>query len=58
VEFDPTNDAMPAGNHVTITYGRDYSDVAPVMGVTLGGREQLINVSVQVLLPATPPGKR
>jgi transglutaminase-like putative cysteine protease len=57
LEFDPTNDVMPAGNHVTIAHGRDYSDVAPVMGVALGGGEQLINVSVQVLPPATPAGK-
>jgi transglutaminase-like putative cysteine protease len=54
LEFDPTNNVMPAGNHVTIAHGRDYSDVAPVMGVTLGGGEQLINVSVEVLPPAAP----
>jgi transglutaminase-like putative cysteine protease len=53
LEFDPTNDVMPTGNHVTIAHGRDYSDVAPVSGVALGGGEQLINVSVQVLPPAT-----
>lgn len=53
LEFDPTNDVMPAGNHVTVAHGRDYSDVAPVSGVALGGGEQLINVSVQVLPPAT-----
>ena len=52
LEFDPTNDVMPAGNHVTIAHGRDYSDVAPVVGVALGGGEQLINVSVSVLPPA------
>jgi transglutaminase-like putative cysteine protease len=53
LEFDPTNDVMAAGNHVTVAHGRDYSDVAPVSGVALGGGEQLINVSVQVLPPAT-----
>ncbi|MES1258277.1 MAG: transglutaminase family protein [Acidobacteriota bacterium] len=52
LEFDPTNDVMPAGNHVTIAHGRDYSDVAPVVGVALGGGEQLIHVSVSVLPPA------
>jgi transglutaminase-like putative cysteine protease len=32
-EYDPTN-AMPAGtDHVMISYGRDYADVAPVKGV-------------------------
>lgn len=52
LEFDPTNDVMPNSNHVTIAHGRDYSDVAPVRGVTLGGGEQIVNVSVQVLPPA------
>jgi len=54
LEFDPTNDVMPGGNHVTIAHGRDYSDVAPVNGVALGGGEQIVNVSVQVLPPAAP----
>jgi transglutaminase-like putative cysteine protease len=48
LEFDPTNDVMPQKNHVTIAWGRDYSDVAPVTGVALGGGEQIINVSVDV----------
>jgi transglutaminase-like putative cysteine protease len=41
VEFDPTND-IPAGNdHIVVGYGRDYSDVAPIVGVfrTSGGQE-------------------
>ncbi|NLS05447.1 transglutaminase family protein [Rhizobium sp. P32RR-XVIII] len=33
IELDPTND-MPAGtDHIVVAYGRDYSDVAPVIGV-------------------------
>jgi len=48
LEFDPTNDTMPNEGHVTIAHGRDYSDVAPVTGVALGGGEQMINVSVEV----------
>lgn len=36
VEFDPTN-AMPAGDgHIAIAYGRDYSDVAPIIGIVNG----------------------
>lgn len=31
-EYDPTNACFVAANHVTIGYGRDYSDVAPVTG--------------------------
>ncbi|PWU05378.1 MAG: transglutaminase [Terriglobia bacterium] len=46
--LDPTNDQLPDGNHITLAYGRDYSDVAPVKGVTLGGGEQVIDVEVLV----------
>jgi transglutaminase-like putative cysteine protease len=47
-EFDPTN-AMRVGNdHITVGYGRDYSDVAPIVGVlkTTGGQtgEQSVDV--------------
>ena len=31
-EYDPTNACFVAANHVTIGYGRDYGDVAPVTG--------------------------
>lgn len=48
LEFDPTNDTMPNEEHITIAHGRDYSDVAPVTGIALGGGEQMINVSVEV----------
>src|SRR5712691_1942825 len=48
LDLDPTNDQMVNGNHVTLAWGRDYSDVAPVKGVAIGGGEQVINVSVAV----------
>ncbi len=33
LEFDPTNN-IPAGpDHIVVGYGRDYSDVAPIIGV-------------------------
>jgi transglutaminase-like putative cysteine protease len=51
LDFDPTNDVMPRDNHVTVAHGRDYSDVAPVKGVALGGGDQIVNVSVEVLPP-------
>ena len=47
-DFDPTNNVMPHGDHITLAWGRDYSDVAPVKGVALGGGEQTIRVSVKV----------
>jgi transglutaminase-like putative cysteine protease len=48
VDFDPTNDLIPDGEHVTVAWGRDYSDVTPVKGVALGGRDHVISVSVDV----------
>jgi transglutaminase-like putative cysteine protease len=47
-DFDPTNNVMPQGDHFTLAWGRDYSDVTPVKGVALGGGEQVISVSVDV----------
>jgi transglutaminase-like putative cysteine protease len=47
-DFDPTNNVMPRGDHFTVAWGRDYSDVTPVKGVALGGGEQVISVSVDV----------
>lgn len=47
-DFDPTNNVMPRGDHFTVAWGRDYSDVTPVKGVALGGGEQVISVSVEV----------
>lgn len=47
-DFDPTNNVMPQADHITLAWGRDYSDVAPVKGVALGGGEQVIEVSVKV----------
>jgi len=48
LDFDPTNNVMPQGEHVTLGWGRDYSDVTPVQGVALGGGEQVISVTVNV----------
>ena len=47
-DFDPTNNVMPQGDHFTVAWGRDYSDVTPVKGVALGGGEQVISVSVDL----------
>jgi transglutaminase-like putative cysteine protease len=48
-EFDPTNDNMPAEQHITTAWGRDYSDVAPLRGVLFdGGKPQAPRVAVDV----------
>ena len=49
LDLDPTNDQLVNGNHVTLAWGRDYSDVAPVNGVAIGGGEQVIDVAVAVV---------
>ena len=48
LHFDPTNDMIPSDGHVTLAWGRDYGDVTPVKGVTLGGGAQLVEVAVRV----------
>jgi len=48
LDFDPTNDVMPSDGHITLAWGRDYSDVTPVKGITLGGGGQVVDVEVFV----------
>ncbi|MBB4480340.1 transglutaminase-like putative cysteine protease [Rhizobium etli] len=48
IELDPTND-IPAGtDHIVVAYGRDYSDVVPVIGVlkSYGGQRAVQAVDV------------
>ena len=46
VDFDPTNRCMVNVEHVTLGWGRDFSDITLVRGVTLGGGAQTLKVSV------------
>ena len=48
IEFDPTNDLIVRDEHVVVAYGRDFSDVAPLRGVILGGGSHLLTVGVTV----------
>jgi len=48
VDFDPTNDICPSEEHVTLAFGRDFSDVTPLRGVILGGGRHRLEVSVDV----------
>jgi transglutaminase-like putative cysteine protease len=47
-DFDPTNDVVPADQHVVLGWGRDYDDVSPIQGVTLGGGLQTVAVKVEL----------
>jgi transglutaminase-like putative cysteine protease len=49
VDLDPTNDVLPADEHVTLAWGRDYDDVAPINGVVVGGGDHAIEVGVDVI---------
>lgn len=46
--LDPTNDVPAGPDHVTLAWGRDYADVAPLRGVIRGGRGSAPRVSVTV----------
>jgi transglutaminase-like putative cysteine protease len=48
VDLDPTNNIIPGERHVTLAWGRDYSDVAPVKGVVMGGGLHTLSVEVDV----------
>ena len=49
VDFDPTNNCVPADGHITVAWGRDYGDVSPIHGVLLGGGRHTLDVGVDVM---------
>lgn len=49
VDFDPTNNLIPNLEHITVAWGRDFSDVSPLRGVIFGGGQHQLEVSVTVL---------
>ena len=55
VDFDPTNAVRPALDHVTLAWGRDYGDVAPLRGVIRGGTAARPQVQVSVEPLSAPP---
>jgi transglutaminase-like putative cysteine protease len=54
VDVDPTNDLLVGGRHITIAWGRDYSDVSPVRGIIIGSGEHSMSVSVDVMAMPEP----
>lgn len=48
LDYDPTNNQMPMDRHITVAWGRDYTDVTPLKGVIFGGGEHELKVSVDV----------
>ena len=50
VEFDPTNNQLADRRYITLAWGADFADVAPLRGVILGGGStQGMDVSVSVM---------
>jgi transglutaminase-like putative cysteine protease len=48
IDFDPTNNMIPGGQHITIGWGRDYADICPLKGVILSSGPHKLHVSVDV----------
>jgi transglutaminase-like putative cysteine protease len=48
IDTDPTNNMLRSDRHITVAWGRDYSDVSPIKGVFLGGGQHTMQVAVDV----------
>ena len=48
IDVDPTNNLAPTDGHVTVAWGRDYSDVSPLRGLILGGGSSALKVEVDM----------
>jgi transglutaminase-like putative cysteine protease len=48
IDFDPTNNLITSDQHITIGWGRDYADLAPLKGVILSTGTHQLDVSVDV----------
>jgi transglutaminase-like putative cysteine protease len=49
VDFDPTNGLIPKEQHITLAWARDYDEVCPARGITVGGERQWLGVAVDVV---------
>lgn len=50
VEYDPTNATFIGSDHIVVAYGRDYSDVSPVIGHLRSSGPQTNSQSVDVAI--------
>ncbi len=48
LDVDPTNNVVPSNGHVTLAWGRDFSDVSPLHGLILGGGAHTLKVAVDL----------
>ena len=48
VGFDTANKISPDDRYIRVAIGRDYSDAAPIKGVTLGVQHECLSVSIMI----------
>lgn len=48
LDFDPTNNQIPTDHHITVGWGRDYKDIAPLNGIILSSGPHRLSVAVDV----------
>ena len=48
VGFDTTNNISPDDRYVRVAIGRDYTDAAPIRGVTTGVQDESLSISITV----------
>lgn len=49
LDFDPTNSLLSLDQHITVAWGRDYADVAPLKGVVYSGGNHELTVEVDIV---------
>jgi transglutaminase-like putative cysteine protease len=49
IDVDPTNNLLVGDRHITLAWGRDYSDISPVRGIIVGSGEHTLEVAVDVI---------
>ena len=49
IDVDPTNNLLVSNRHITVGWGRDYSDVSPIRGIIIGSGEHSMDVAVDVV---------
>ena len=54
LDFDPTNNLLPLEQHITVAWGRDYADVAPLKGVVYSNGTHDLQVAVDMARQDTP----
>lgn len=58
IDADPTNNLLPGDRHISVAWGRDFSDVSPLRGVVVGGSGHSLGVSVDVARLPDPEGAK